>query len=196
MNFASCHHAALCHWLPSTKRHPHQYRIPAEALRDAERALQLIADRMRRCKSFESLHGEVARAIEPIRKIGDLAIYDITHRIGAYLGKSPCLVYLHRGTAVGARHLGFGGATLEPGLLPPAFSKLSAAEIEDCLCIFKRELDGIPTRSVRYHRCGSSVTRRPPCAHGNKMRRATCEGRPTQRTQSDLAICSKTALSG
>ncbi|MGJ5180807.1 hypothetical protein ACQR16_26600 [Bradyrhizobium oligotrophicum] len=25
-------YANLCHWLPSEKRHPHQYRIPAAAL--------------------------------------------------------------------------------------------------------------------------------------------------------------------
>lgn len=168
------HHAALCHWLPTSKRHPHQYRIPGAALRDAERALQLIAHRLSRSKDFEALHDEVARAIGPIRKIGDLAIYDITHRISAYLGKSPRLVYLHRGTAVGARHLGFGGATLERRLLPPVFSRLSAAEIEDCLCIFKNELAGLPMRSIRYNRCGSLVTRRPVCAQVKTMRRAIC----------------------
>jgi hypothetical protein len=115
--------AALCRCMmqPGRRRHPHQWRIPGSALRRAERALQLIINRLARSSDFEALHEEIARAIGPIPKIGDLAIYDIAHRIGAYLGKSPRLVHLHRGTARGARHLGFTGTTLDPKLLPPTF---------------------------------------------------------------------------
>jgi len=153
-------HAALCHWLPSMKRHPHQWRIPGAALREAERRLQRLASRLRRCEDFDSLHEEVARSIGPIPRIGDLTIYDIAHRIGAYLGKPPCLVYLHRGTRLGARHLGFSGATLDPNVLPPAFSRLSPEEIEDCLCIYKGELAGLPGQRRRLSECVTSQAAR------------------------------------
>jgi hypothetical protein len=121
-------------------------------LKEAERALQRISNRLSRCQDFESLHDVIASAIGSIRKIGDLTIYDIAHRIGAYLGRSLRLVYLHRGTAIGARRLGFTGNTLAPNLLPPPFSKLTAAEIEDCLCIFKHELAVSSALSLRRAR--------------------------------------------
>jgi hypothetical protein len=151
-------HAALCHWLPSMKRHPHQRRIPGAALRKAERRLQRLASRLRRCEDFDRLHEEVVRSIGPIPRIGDLKIYVIAHRIGAYLGKPPRLVYLHRGTRLGARHLGFSGASLDPNVLPPAFSRLSPEEIGDCLCIYKSELAGLSGQRRHLSRC---VTVRP-----------------------------------
>jgi hypothetical protein len=43
-------HAALCHWLPSLKRHPHQYRIPDPFLQEAERKLQHVAKALARAR--------------------------------------------------------------------------------------------------------------------------------------------------
>ena len=71
-------------------------------------------------------------------------VYDIAQRIGAYLGKAPTLIYLHRGTKEGAAILGFHGETVDACKLPPAFSRLAPAEIEDCLCIYKDQLRGAP----------------------------------------------------
>jgi hypothetical protein len=72
----------------------------------------------------------VNHEIGNVKGIGKLMVYDIAHRIGAYFGKSPKLVYLHRGTKEGAANLGFRGETLDPALLPAAFSALTAAELE------------------------------------------------------------------
>jgi hypothetical protein len=52
-------------------------------------------------------------------------VYDIAHRIGAYYGKSPAFIYLHRGTKEGAAALGLRGETLDPA----AFSRLMPAQI-------------------------------------------------------------------
>lgn len=151
-------HAALCHWLPGNKRHPHQRRIPAALLQLAERTLQRAAHRLTKSRNFEDLRREVGRTIG-MKGIADLTIYDITHRIGAYLGKDPRVVYLHRGTAEGAQHLGFRGSTLDPELLPAAFSKLTPAEIEDCLCIYKSDLAMAGTGKLR--RLGGARPARP-----------------------------------
>jgi hypothetical protein len=134
------YHAALCHWLPTHKRHPHQRRISRPVLEAAERKLQAATSVLAAAKDFKRLHDVVTRTIGCAKGIGPLSVYDIAHRIGAKLEKSPELVYLHRGTREGARHLGFTADTVDPRLLPKEFSRLSAAEIEDCLCIYAGEL--------------------------------------------------------
>ena len=88
------------------------------------------------------MHEIVKREIGSVHGIGKLMVYDIAHRIGAYLGQAPTLVYLHRGTKEGAATLGFRGETLDPAALPAVFSRLTPSEIEDCLCIYKDELRG------------------------------------------------------
>jgi hypothetical protein len=60
--------------------------------------VQVASGKLKKAKSFAELHHIVAKEIGPIRGIGDLAVYDIAHRIGAYLGREPEAVYLHAGT--------------------------------------------------------------------------------------------------
>jgi hypothetical protein len=136
-------YAALCllpsgkrhsHW----KRHSHQRRIPIAVLEEAERRLQLVPDELTKARDFAALHQVVEGKIRLIRGIGALTVYDVAHRISAFLGKPPDLVYLHAGTRVGAATLGFKGDVLDPDELPAAFGALTAAEIEDCLCIYKK----------------------------------------------------------
>jgi hypothetical protein len=89
--------AALCEF-PDGKRHPHQYLIPQRLLELAEERLQAAARRLAGARDFDALHEIVKREIGSVHGIGNLMVYDIAHRIGAYLGKAPTLVYLHRGT--------------------------------------------------------------------------------------------------
>jgi len=151
--------AALCE-LPDGKRHPHQYLIPKKLLELAEERLQAAAARLARAADFGALHEIVKSEIGSVHGIGKLMVYDISQRLGAYFRKFPKLVYLHRGTKEGAAVLGFRGETLDPAMLPQAFSKLTPAEIEDCLCIYKDELRG-KTRSRLNSGCG--VARRLRC---------------------------------
>ncbi len=131
--------AAMCE-LPSGKRHPHQYRIPRESLEEARR--RLLGTDLAGCQSFDELHDRIEETIGDIHMVGPLVTYDIAHRIGAYIELEPTRVYLHSGTRDGARTLGLGRGrkTLEVSELPRAFHRLSAAENEDCLCIYKREI--------------------------------------------------------
>lgn len=128
---------------PDNKRHPHQRRLPEAALQAAHSRLSRID--FEACESFDALHGQIAQAIGAVPKIGELAIYDIACRIGAFLRIEPEQVFLHRGTRIGARHLGLGrGKTIEVSELPKAFHRLKPHEIEDCLCIYKDELKECP----------------------------------------------------
>ena len=145
--------AALCEF-PDGKRHPHQCLIPKKLLELAEERLQAAARPLAGARDFDALHELVEREIGSVQGIGKLMVYDIAQRIGAYLGKSPKLVYLHRGTKEGAAVLGFRGETLDPALLAAEFSRLTAAEVEDCLCIYKDDLPNEPGRSRRNSRCG------------------------------------------
>lgn len=122
-------------------RHPHQRRIPAAVLHESAAHLLSIVDQLEECRSFDELHDLVSSVIGPIHGIGRLTAYDTAARIGAHRGLEPAIVYLHAGTAIGARALGFTGKrTLDPRLLPSAFGVLRPREIEDCLCIFKMDL--------------------------------------------------------
>lgn len=122
--------------------HGHQRRIGKERLATAAATLARHVASLQGTQNFDALLRVVETAIRPITGIGELAIYDISHRIGMRLGYAPTHVHLHAGTRDGARALGFSG---REGMLPlAAFDRtlqvLTAAEIEDLLCIYKKEL--------------------------------------------------------
>jgi len=131
--------AARC-VLPNGKRHPHQTRIPPESL--AEARTRLLAADLGSCRSFDDLHPKINSLIRDIHMIGPLVVYDVSHRIGAFLRLEPDRVYLHRGTRDGALALGLGRGrdTIDLAELPDEFHRLSEAEAEDCLCIYKKRL--------------------------------------------------------
>jgi len=125
---------------PDGKRHDHQTRIRRDALDEV--AQQLKAVSWNAHKTFPDLHSFLERKIGTIPGIGELMVYDTALRIGAKLGLEPEVVYLHRGTRVGVRALGLDAdrpfVTLSE--LPHELRSLRPHEIEDCLCIYKREL--------------------------------------------------------
>jgi hypothetical protein len=159
---AAIRRAALCEF-PDGKRHPHQYLIPRRLLELAEKRLQAAAKRLAAAADFDALHEIVRREIGSVHGIGKLMVYDIAQRIGAYLGKAPTLIYLHRGTKEGAAILGFHGDTLDARKLPTAFLRLAPAEIEDCLCIYKDRLRGALTQSHHNSGCGVARGQRRVC---------------------------------
>jgi hypothetical protein len=118
----------------------HQWRVAPQALERWAKTLHRDLAEVRRCRDFESL----LRRLEAVRvsAIGELTIYDTGLRIGAKLGLEPTTVYLHRGTRMGARALGFDGRrrSIRPGELPQPFRRLRPYEMEDCLCIYSDAL--------------------------------------------------------
>jgi hypothetical protein len=136
--------AALCK-RSDGKRHSHHLRRSRKTLEEAESVLQACSDEMRACETFDDLYRLIWQEIYPIKGIGVLVVYDVATWIGANLGLSPELVYLHAGAGDGATTLGFNRRrTLNRVELPRAFWRLRAYEVEDCLCIYKDELAAIP----------------------------------------------------
>jgi len=138
---AAIRRAALC-LRAGDKRHDHQRRIPRRVLEQAEARLQAVSKKLATASDFDTLHQLVDSEIGNVRGVGDLTAYDIAHRIGCYFGKHPERVYLHAGTRAGARAIGIRGDSFDPAVLPKPFSRLTPAEIEDTLCIFKDALHG------------------------------------------------------
>lgn len=135
--------------LPSGKRHPHQRRIPGAILLAAEHRLQHADKRLLAAKDFDELFNIVQDEIGGIRGIGELAVYDIAHRIGAFLQKEPEIVYVHAGVREGAKALGIAGNRIMRSQLPRELQVLPAAQVEDILCIYKRHFKGLARFSPR-----------------------------------------------
>jgi hypothetical protein len=125
--------------LPSGKRHPHQYRVPRVALEESRRVLLENLDMLRQAGSFDDLFAVVEDLTQPIKRIGELTVYDTALRIGARFGRKPTRVYLYAGTRTGAEALGFDPRcqTIEMDQLTAPMRRLSAREAEDLLCIYK-----------------------------------------------------------
>lgn len=122
------------------KRHPHQRRISQSVLEASKDALLCVVEPITRATAFAELHHIVERAFKPIKGAGELLTYDAAQRIGAAKGIDPERVYLHAGTRVGARRLGLRGKSLEMSQLPAALQRLTPAQAEDFLCLFKDRL--------------------------------------------------------
>lgn len=93
--------------------------------------------------SFDKLY----KAIKDITEhgIGELSKYDTATCFGCERGIYPTVVYLHAGTADGAKALGINGATATKEQFVEvcdAFEKLEPIQIEDFLCIYKNQLAG------------------------------------------------------
>lgn len=124
------------------KRFDHQRRIKRASLRHARTAFLGALSTLRDCKSFDDLHSLVCALTANIAGLGELYRYDTCLRLGAYMGLSPTRVYLHAGTRVGAKALGFPANVphLDSRELPAEFQVLEPYEIEDVLCIYKGPL--------------------------------------------------------
>ncbi|NMB53244.1 MAG: hypothetical protein GYA15_00965 [Leptolinea sp.] len=124
------------------KRYSHQRRITRENLHLSKKILLQNIEGIKNCPSFDALYTLLESLLEPVSGLGELYIYDTAFRLGAYLRRMPERVYLHAGTRVGAKNLGFDRKkkTLEVAQMPEWLQQLQPYEIEDVLCIFKDKL--------------------------------------------------------
>lgn len=124
------------------EKHTHQRRIPPSSL-------NVFCDNiLERKNQIIQLH-DFSSLIEVIdtckfKGIADLTVYDTALRLGNFLKIYPKKVYLHRGTKEGAINLlgkiNKQSITLDELPTPFLDNKLTASEIEDLLCIYKKRL--------------------------------------------------------
>ena len=124
------------------KRYSHQRRLKKATLQRAKAILLANLRRIKQCRNFDELFTLIEVALQGTGGIGELYVYDTALRIGAKLNLLPRKVYLHAGTRVGARAIGFYGTAriLRVSDLPKELQRLKPHEIEDTLCIFKSDL--------------------------------------------------------
>ena len=122
------------------KMHSHQCRVANKLSEGLEIAL---ADPVQpeSFKDFQGLHDWVKSVTNRVYGLGATAAYDVARRLGAWLGLELVVVYLHAGTATGARKLGVKGKTARLSAFPKEIQALGTTHAENCLCIYK---DRIP----------------------------------------------------
>jgi hypothetical protein len=132
------------------RRFDHQRRITQTALSASTAKLRRSTKQIESARSFADLHEILEEILRPIFGIGDLYIYDTAVRLGLKLGLAPSRVYLHAGTREGAKALGLHTrqGTLAVDQLPKKLRKLTAGELEDVLCIYKKVLKDALAREV------------------------------------------------
>jgi len=124
----------------------HQRRVGREILTEASKELLRRKKAIEACESFGELIEIVDEATVDVYRFGELAVYDTSLRLGAWLDILPDRVYLHAGTRKGARALGLDTSRgyLEMEELPEPLQVLEAREVEDFLCIYKGRLREAP----------------------------------------------------
>ena len=131
------------------KRHPHQWRLSGDAVKQWSKQLnkaqaQILAFRG---QPFEGLFGFLAAQAHTISGIGPLMVYDTALRIGANVGCLPKdWVYLHAHATIPSVH----DFRIRKSELPEPLKALEAwkaYEIEDFLCIYHDSIKKMMPRS-------------------------------------------------
>lgn len=125
--------------LSDGKMHGHQRRVANKLPEGLEVAL---ADRKQPedFKDFQSLYAWVKSIVARVKGLGATTAYDVARRLGAWLRLEPSVVYLHAGTAAGARKFGIEGEAAPLGVFPEEIQSLGATHAENFLCIYKDQL--------------------------------------------------------
>ncbi|NER36335.1 MAG: hypothetical protein F6J93_20530 [Oscillatoria sp. SIO1A7] len=118
------------------KMHSHQCRVASRLPYGLKVAL---ADRMQPedFKDFQSLYYWKKSIVERIKGLGAISAYDVARRLGAWLRLEPVVVYLHGGTAIGAKKFAVEGETAPISAFPKEIQALGATHAENFLCIYK-----------------------------------------------------------
>jgi hypothetical protein len=147
LSFADAVERAACS-LMNGKLHPHQCRLGYDRMRECASILRARRESLAAAPDFAALHDALELILRPLGGYGPLAIYDIAERIGWHRGLSPGHVYLHSGTGDGARVLdpSIRGDRIDLSALPPELGRLTPAQAENFLCIYKAGFERLRSR--------------------------------------------------
>ena len=121
------------------KMHSHQYRV---AHKLAEGLNVALDDQVQpeSFKDFQALHNWVQSIVGRVKGLGVTTAYDVARRLGVWLKIEPIVVYLHAGTAIGARKFGVKADTAPLSAFPQEIQALGATHAENFLCIYKEQI--------------------------------------------------------
>ena len=135
-------------------RHSHQRRIRREVLAEAKLMLMKRISCVERSRSFTELYETVDHAIGAVPGAGPLLVYDVAYRIGSFLSLEAEKVFLHTGTKLGAKAIGLDtkSGAIPVCEFPKGLRNLSAAQLEDVLCIYRDVLAQLHFGTIRRKR--------------------------------------------
>jgi hypothetical protein len=128
-------HSRLSH----EKMHGHQCRVANKLSEGLEVALA-DGKQPEDLKDFQSLYDWVKLVVGRVKGLGSTTAYDVARRLGAWLRLEPSVIYLHAGTAAGARKFGIEGEVALLSVFPKEIQSLGATHAENFLCIYKDRL--------------------------------------------------------
>lgn len=121
------------------KMHGHQRRV-ANKLSEGLKVALAYGIKPKHLKDFQSLYDWVKSVVGRVKGLGATTAYDVARRLGAWLRLKPSIVYLHTGTAAGARKFGVEGEVAPLSAFPKEIQALGATHAENFLCIYKNQL--------------------------------------------------------
>jgi hypothetical protein len=133
--------------LSNGKMHGHQCRVSNKLSEGLKVAL---ADEMQpeEFKDFQDVYDWVNSVVGRVKGLGATTAYDVARRLGSWLCLEPSVVYLHAGTASGARKLGIEGDVAPLSTFPKEIQLLGATHAENFLCIYKDQLSCVASQYV------------------------------------------------
>jgi hypothetical protein len=135
-------------------KYVHLNRLKKDSLEEAGKKLRELENKFVESKNFDEIFNTIQNKIEAeIKGIGEMYTYDTALSIGHKLGILPEFIYLHRGTRKGAKLLDI---KLEREIkiskniegMPKEFQIFEPYEIEDILCLYKKDFQTIISGSV------------------------------------------------
>jgi len=126
------------------KMHGHQCRVAGKLPEGLQTAL---SDRKQPedFYDFQILYCWVKSVTGRVSGLGATTAYDVARRLSVKLRLEPVNVYLHAGSAIGARKFGIEGESAPLSKFPKEIQSLGATHAENFLCIYK---DSIESRRV------------------------------------------------
>jgi hypothetical protein len=130
---------------PNGKMHNHQSKV-SKSLPALEDKLVNSIHSLCRSETFGSLyHGIELRAP---KGIGPMTTYDVAVRFGAYLRLKPDRIYLHAGTRMGLKALGYDlegwWVSFPMEGLPAILRNKDPDTVEDFLCTYRLAFERLP----------------------------------------------------
>lgn len=129
------------------KMHGHQCQVAPKLSEGLKVAL---ADEMpsEEFKDFQGVYDWVKSVVGRVKGLGATTAYDVARRLGSWLCLEPSVVYLHAGTAAGARKFGIEGDVAPLSAFPKEIQSLGATHAENFLCIYKDRLSCVAPQHV------------------------------------------------
>ena len=128
--------------LENGKMHRHQCHVAPKLPEGLKIALaaNIQPDRF---TDFHQLYSWIKSITACVIGLGNTTTYDVARRLGVWMKIQPELVYLHAGSAKGAKKLGIEGESVILTAFPHEIQKLGATHAENFLCHNKDEIAAI-----------------------------------------------------